>query len=170
MCDDERPLLWKHLVLLGSEPLQQLSPHHQKHGAEEGAAEVQSGVVLLQALAEHGDVAEADPPGGRRGEEEEEGGEERRRREVGGGRGGRGGRREGRKRRREGRKRRREGRKRREEGGEEEEEGGEEEEERGGRREITCQLQWSISETTHCITCDSLDVIWRTVQVDFLRL
>ena len=76
MRDDERPLLREHLVLFGSEPLQQLSPHHQEDGAQESAAEVQSGVVLLQALAEDRDVAEANPSGERRGGEKR-GGERR---------------------------------------------------------------------------------------------
>ena len=62
--DDECPLLWQHLLLLGCEPLHQLPPHHEEDRAKEGPAKDQGGVVPLEALTEDRNMTETDPPVG----------------------------------------------------------------------------------------------------------
>jgi hypothetical protein len=53
---------WEHLLLLSSKPFHQLLPHHLKDRAQKKAAKYESGIVLLQALAEHWNMAETNPP------------------------------------------------------------------------------------------------------------
>ena len=62
VCDDHGSSLWQHLLLLCSEPLHQLPPHHHKHRAQKTLPKYESGIVFVKTLTEHWNMTEAHPP------------------------------------------------------------------------------------------------------------
>lgn len=62
VCEDERPLLGRQLVLFLSGLFQQLFPHHGKDGAQQSPPEDLRGLVAGQAVAKLRHVAVAQPP------------------------------------------------------------------------------------------------------------
>lgn len=62
MCEDERPLLRRQLVLFLPGLFEQLFPHHGEDRTQQSPAEDLRGLVAGEAVAKLGHVAVAQPP------------------------------------------------------------------------------------------------------------